>query len=101
MVAQHPTSGARRLGYIRWGQVPWWSQSGPSGPPLVNAKAETVVHLPSFREAFKSCRCLIPADGFYEWQAEGKRKLPVHFRLAEGGVFDMAGLWEVWTDGTT
>lgn len=98
VVAQHPTTGARKLGYIRWGLVPWWS-AGPGGPPLVNAKAETVAHLPSFREAFRQRRCLIPASGFYEWQAVGKQKVPHLFRPRDGGVLAFAGLWEQWGEG--
>src|SRR5262245_45691660 len=61
---------------------------------LLNARAETVRRMPAFKAAFASRRCLIPADGFYEWVAEGKQKLPVHFHLRDGRVFAFAGLWE-------
>lgn len=98
VVAQQPGTGRRKLGHIRWGLVPAWS-NGPGGPPLVNAKAETVAHLPSFREAFRRRRCVLPASGFYEWAKEGKAKVPHLFRPAGGGLLGFAGLWEQWGEG--
>ncbi|MFO1006969.1 MAG: SOS response-associated peptidase [Planctomycetaceae bacterium] len=81
---------------MRWGLVPSWSKS-MTGPPLFNARAETVAEKPSFRTAFKRRRCLIPADGFYEWQVIGpKQKQPHYITLRSGQPFAFAGLWETW-----
>ena len=80
----------------RWGIVPGWAKS-ISGPPLINARAETVATTPMFRGAFKKWRCLVPADGFYEWQKEGKAKTPIHFRLGEREPFAFTGLTSRWT----
>ncbi len=98
VVAQQPGTGRRKLGYVRWGLVPAWS-NGPGGQPLVNAKAETVANLPSFREAFRRRRCLIPVSGFYEWAKEGTAKVPHLFRPTGGGLLAFAGLWEQWGEG--
>ncbi len=85
---------------LRWGLVPSWADDPAIGSRLINARAETVAEKPSFRSAFKSRRCLMPADGFYEWAVEGKGKRPHHFTLEGGGVFVFAGLWERWGRGT-
>ena len=86
---------------LRWGLVPRWSRgeaggSGATGGPLVNARAETVPGKPAFRESFRDRRCLVLADGFYEWQSLGRSKQPWRFTRSDGGVFLMAGLWESW-----
>lgn len=81
---------------MRWGLVPSWSKS-LTGPALFNARAETVAEKPSFRTAFKRRRCLIPADGFYEWQViSPKQKQPHYITLRTGKPFAFAGLWESW-----
>ena len=81
---------------LRWGLVPSWSKS-LTGPPLINARSETVAEKPSFRTAFRRRRCLIPADGFYEWQAlTPKLKQPQYITLRSGQPFAFAGLWESW-----
>ncbi len=81
---------------MRWGLIPSWSKS-LTGPPLFNARSETVAEKPSFRTAFRRRRCLIPADGFYEWQAIGpKQKRPHYITLRSGHPFAFAGLWESW-----
>ena len=81
---------------MRWGLVPSWSKS-LTGPPLFNARSETVAEKPSFRAAFKRRRCLIPADGFYEWQViSPKQKQPHYITLRSGSPFAFAGLWETW-----
>jgi putative SOS response-associated peptidase YedK len=81
---------------LRWGLVPSWSKS-LTGPPLFNARSETVEEKPSFRTAFRRRRCLIPADGFYEWQAlSSKQKQPQYITLRSGQPFVFAGLWESW-----
>jgi putative SOS response-associated peptidase YedK len=97
----------RDLTMMRWGLVPSWSKDPKSGPPLINARADTVATKPTFRSAFRSRRCLIPADGFYEWQKTdttmnsagyGSRpiKQPFHIRLNPDHPFAFAGLWERW-----
>jgi putative SOS response-associated peptidase YedK len=87
----------RELSLIRWGLVPSWSKDPKSGPPLINARADTVATKPAFRAAFKRRRCLIPADGFYEWKkADGKNKQPFHIRMKPEHPFAFAGLWEHW-----
>jgi putative SOS response-associated peptidase YedK len=84
--------GGNELGRLRWGLVPGrWAQKG--GRPLINARAETLDSQPAFREAFAERRCLIPADGFYEWRTDEKGKRPVWFSLGSGGLFAFAGLW--------
>ena len=84
--------GRRRLVLLGWGLVPPIPRE--SGRPLINARAETAASLPSFRDAFRARRCLVPADGFYEWKAGGPRKQPFHVRLSDGRPFAFAGLWE-------
>ncbi len=87
----------RELSMMRWGLVPAWSKDPKAGPSLINARADTVATKPAFRSAFKSRRCLIPADGFFEWQKTGeKTKQPFYIRLAKDYPFAFAGLWEHW-----
>jgi putative SOS response-associated peptidase YedK len=89
--------GARRLTKMRWGLVPSWADDPSIGSRMINARSETAAEKPSFRRAFRSRRCIVPADGFYEWQAvPGARKRPHVFRRADGGVLAIAGLWESW-----
>ena len=86
----------RESALMRWGLVPSWSKS-LTGPPLFNARSETVAEKPSFRTAFRKRRCLIPADGFYEWHViSPKQKQPHYITLSGGGPFAFAGLWESW-----
>ena len=80
---------------LKWGLIPFWAKD--MVPGMINARAETVDIKPSFKESFKSRRCLIPADGFYEWKKEGARKRPYRINLKNGGVFAFAGLWDRWT----
>ncbi len=84
-----------RPSLFRWGLVPSWSKSIPAAP-LVNARCETVATKPSFRQAFRSRRCLVPADGFYEWRASSSGKQPFFFHLRDESVFYMAGIFESW-----
>ncbi len=86
----------RRLDAFRWGLIPSWAKDQAIGYKMINARAETLAEKPSFRQALLKRRCLILADGFYEWKAEGGRKVPYHITLEGGGVFAFAGLWEVW-----
>jgi len=84
----------REAVFLRWGLVPHWADDVKIAHKLINARCETVASKPSFREAFKKRRCLIPADGFYEWKAEGKKKKPFRFRRPDRKAFLFAGLWE-------
>lgn len=84
---------------LRWGLIPFWAKDTKVGYSLINAKAETIATKPAFREAFKHRRCIIPADGFYEWQKiDAKRKQPYCIAMKDRSVFVFAGLWEQWTD---
>ena len=83
---------------MRWGLVPSWAKDPSIGYKTINARAETVSTTPCFREPFKSQRCLIPADGFYEWQRTGKTKQPYCFEVNDGELFAFAGLWDRWVN---
>jgi putative SOS response-associated peptidase YedK len=85
------------LGWMRWGFVPWFARDATVGPRSINARAETLATARAFREAFQRRRCLIVADGFYEWRKEGTERLPYFIRLASRRPFAMAGIWERWT----
>jgi putative SOS response-associated peptidase YedK len=80
----------------RWGLVPAWARDAATGNRLINARAETVSEKPAFRRAFRERRCLVPADGFYEWKREGTVKRPFHIRMRDGAPFAFAGIWERW-----
>ena len=90
------SDGERRLGTFVWGLVPWFSKTPTGGAKMINARAETVAEKPAFRRSLERRRCLIPADGFYEWLRTGKERLPHLFTAADGSVLAFAGLWEVW-----
>jgi putative SOS response-associated peptidase YedK len=90
------SDGKRRLTQVRWGLVPAWAKDIAIGNKLINARAETITEKASFRTAFKKRRCLVVADGFYEWQKQGDGRRPVYIRLKSGQPFGMAGLYEVW-----
>jgi putative SOS response-associated peptidase YedK len=81
---------------LRWGLVPFWARDPSIGDRLINARGESVSEKPSFRRAFRERRCLILADGFYEWQKTEGRKQPYLFRMRDGSPFAFAGLWESW-----
>lgn len=89
--------GKRQLDLLRWGLIPSWSKDAAMGAKMINARAETVSEKPSFREAFAQRRCLIAADGFYEWRQEDGRKQPFRIGMKGGLPFAFAGLWERWT----
>ncbi|MDH4110520.1 MAG: SOS response-associated peptidase [Gammaproteobacteria bacterium] len=91
----------RELALLRWGLVPFWAKDPSIGNRMINARAETVAEEPSFRNAYKQRRCLVLADGFYEWQRKGDVKVPWFISLASGQPFAFAGLWENWTDKET
>jgi len=87
------------LKMMKWGLVPYWAKDPKIGFKLINARAETITEKPSFKTAFKKRRCLVPTDGFYEWDKEqgGRVKIPHRFVLKSGMLFAFAGLWDVWT----
>lgn len=91
-----PNSGQRELTHFQWGLVPSWSKDPTIGSRMINARAETAPEKPSFRSAFKRRRCLIPASGFYEWQAVNGGKQPMYIHRAAGNLMSLAGLWEYW-----
>ena len=92
VLAVREEEGGRDLGVLRWGLVPGrWAEKG--GRPLINARAETLESQPAFRESFHERRCLIPADGFYEWLSDENGKRPLWFSRADGDLFSFAGIW--------
>ncbi len=96
------TEKERIISQLKWGLVPSWSKDASTSKGLINARAETLTEKPSFREAFKSRRCIIPTTGFYEWQRKGANgKQPFYFYLNDKEVFGFAGLWEEWLDKQT
>jgi putative SOS response-associated peptidase YedK len=94
---------ARELGLARWGLVPFWAKDPKIGNRMINARAETVAQKPAFRAAFRHRRCLVPADGFFEWQRTGSGKQPWFIHAVSGEPLAFAGLWELWDppDGGT
>jgi putative SOS response-associated peptidase YedK len=85
----------RRMGLLTWGLVPGWADE--PGVGIINARAESVAQKPSFREALERRRCLVPADGFYEWRKEGGSKIPYWIHPPRGGLISFAGIWERWS----
>lgn len=103
VLRRHPETGERRLDTLRWGLVPRWAKDATGGARLINARAEGVAEKPSFRDAFAKRRCLVPADGFYEWLAPTEAgskdpKQPYAVALASGEPMALAGVWEGWKD---
>ena len=95
-VRQDATRPVRTLSLVRWGLIPSWSKDAKAGYKMINARAETVADLPAFRDPFRYRRCLIPADGFYEWAKEGKQKSPFCVSMADDSIFAFAGIWDRW-----
>lgn len=95
-VACVPFAEARSVHWFRWGLVPFWAQDPAIGSGMINARAESVAEKPAFRNSFKNKRCLILADGFYEWRKTGKGSIPFYFSLRGGEAFAFAGLWDDW-----
>ena len=91
-------AGGREIAMLRWGLVPFWAKDLSIGNRMINARSETVGEKPSFRNAFRARRCLVPATGFYEWTGEAGHKVPHAITFADQPVFAFAGLWESWRD---
>ncbi len=95
-LASEPERPRRELAMVRWGLIPGWAKDPSTSGRMINARAETVAEKPSFRAAFRRRRCLVLADGFYEWRRTGRAKQPYFIHLADHRPFAMAGLWESW-----
>ena len=100
VIRQHPKEPIRQLSLMRWGLIPSWAKDPSAAASMINARSETASTKPAFRDALKSRRCLIPADGFYEWSRMGKAKQPYCFEVGEGELFAFAGIWDRWKDPT-
>ncbi len=90
------SDGRRTPRALKWGLVPPWSRDPRNGAKMFNARGETVMEKPAFREAFAHRRCLIPVDGFYEWRKQGRERLPLYFHAGDDRLLALAGLWEHW-----
>jgi putative SOS response-associated peptidase YedK len=98
VIRQNPKEPIRELSLMRWGLIPSWAKDASVAAKMINARSETAGTRPAFRDALKSRRCLIPADGFYEWQRVGKTKQPYCFGVGKAEMFAFAGIWDRWKD---
>lgn len=98
VIRQHPKEPVRQISYMKWGLLPYWSKDPSIVASTINAKSETAAEKPAFRNPLKFRRCLIPADGFYEWKRTAGAKQPFSFEVNEGELFAFAGLWDGWKD---
>jgi putative SOS response-associated peptidase YedK len=98
VIRQHPKEPRRDLTLMRWGLIPSWAKDTSGAALMINARSETAATKPAFRDPLASRRCLIPADGFYEWQRNGKQKQPFCFEVNDSELFAFAGLWDRWKD---
>ncbi len=96
IVRQDAKQAMRRLTLAKWGLVPSWAKEASIGPKLINARAESLTEKPAFRDSFLARRCLVPANGFYEWRKLTKGTQPFHISMPDEAVFGLAGLWERW-----
>ena len=99
-IRQREAPAGRELVELRWGLVPSWADDPSIGSRMINARSETVATKPAYREAYRQRRCLIPADGFYEWDGYGRNKQPFFIYLRNETPFAFAGLWETWSRGS-
>jgi len=96
VLRQHPKEPRRDLSLLRWGLIPSWAKDPSAGARMINARSETAATLPAFRDALKLRRCLIPAEGFYEWKRTAIGKQPYCFEVNDGDLFAFGGLWDRW-----
>ena len=96
ILRQNSKEPVREISLVRWGLIPSWSKDSSASAKMINARLETAARLPAFRDAMKSRRCIIPADGFYEWQKKGNAKQPYCFEVGDGNLFAFAGIWDRW-----
>jgi putative SOS response-associated peptidase YedK len=98
VIRQNHHTGERSLDLLRWGLIPHWCKDPKGGRKPINAKAETITRLPTFREAYRKRRCILPVDGFYEWQATKGGKQPYAIAMKDGSSFGIAAIWENWKE---
>jgi putative SOS response-associated peptidase YedK len=98
VIRQNPTQPQRELSLMRWGLIPSWAKDASIAAQMINARSETAATKPAFRDPLTNRRCLVPADGFYEWVRTGKTKQPYCFEVNDGALFAFAGLWDHWKD---
>jgi putative SOS response-associated peptidase YedK len=96
VIRQHPKEPVRQISTMRWGLIPHWAKDASAAASTINARSETAADKPAFRDPLKFRRCLIPADGFYEWKRTGTAKQPYCFEVNDGELFAFAGLWDGW-----
>ena len=96
VIRQHPKEPVRQVSAMRWGLIPNWAKDPSIAAGTINAKSETAATKPAFRDPLRLRRCLIPADGFYEWKRTGASKQPFCFEVNKGELFAFAGLWDGW-----
>jgi len=101
VIRQNPREPVRELSLARWGLIPSWAKDASAAARMINARSETAAAKPAFRDALKSRRCLVPADGFYEWKRTGVSKQPYCFEVNGGALFAFAGLWDRWKGPTS
>jgi len=99
-IRQNPKKPARELSRLRWGLIPSWAKDSSRAASMINARSETARTKPAFADALKYRRCLIPADGFYEWKRTGNSKQPYCFEVNRGALFAFAGVWDQWLDAS-
>ena len=95
-ITENRDTGRRQWRHLQWGLIPGWTKDPKAGHRMINARCETVTQKPAYQAAIRYRRCLIPADGFYEWQKNERPKQPYYITLADEGLFAFAGLWEHW-----
>jgi putative SOS response-associated peptidase YedK len=98
VIRQNPKEPRREVSLLRWGLIPSWSKDMSSAGMMINARSETAATRPAFRDSLTSRRCLIPADGFYEWQRSSKARQPYCFEVNDAELFAFAGIWDRWRD---
>ena len=98
VIRQNHDTGERTLDPVKWGLIPYWCKDPKGGRKPINAKAETVATLPTFRDAYRRRRCILPVDGFFEWRASKAGKQPYAIAMKDGSPFGIAAIWENWKD---